>query len=76
MMEITFHNGEVIVRLPKAAMLVVTREPFIEAVRRGTAYRRRQARVMADGGPRPMGLNRVIVLVKASVETAATSGGA
>jgi hypothetical protein len=41
--EISFEGGQVIVPIPKA-VLVLTREQFIEALRRGKVYRRRQAR--------------------------------
>jgi hypothetical protein len=42
-MEIVFQGGEVIVSLPKC-VLVMSREQFIEALKRGKAYRRQQAR--------------------------------
>ena len=41
-MEIVFQDGEVIVHLPKC-VLVMSRQQFIEALKRGKAYRRRQA---------------------------------
>ncbi len=44
-MEILFKDGQVIIPLPKA-VLVLSREQFVEALRAGKRYRRRQA--MAD----------------------------
>ncbi len=41
-MEIVFQDGQVIIALPKV-ILVLTREQFIAALRRGKAYRRREA---------------------------------
>jgi hypothetical protein len=41
-MEVVFQGGEVIVSLPKC-VLVMSRQQFIEALKRGKAYRRRQA---------------------------------
>lgn len=41
-MEIAFEDGQVIIPLPKA-VLVLTRAQFIEALRRGKAWRRREA---------------------------------
>jgi hypothetical protein len=41
-MDITFKDGQVIVTLPKA-VLVMTKAHFIEALKRGKAFRRREA---------------------------------
>ena len=41
-MDISFEGDQVIVQVPKA-VLVMTRQQFIEALRRGKAYRRREA---------------------------------
>jgi hypothetical protein len=50
-MQITMKDGQVIVSLPKA-VLVLTRAEFIEALRRGKQYRRREAMQgrLAEGG--------------------------
>jgi hypothetical protein len=41
-MDSTFKDGQVIIPLPKA-VLVMSKAQFIEALRRGKAWRRRQA---------------------------------
>ena len=42
-MEIVFQEGQVIIPIPKA-VLVMTRQQFIEALKRGKTYRRAQER--------------------------------
>jgi len=50
MIEIQIIDGQVIVTLPKA-VLVLTRQEFIQALRRGKAWRRQQAMAQRQKEP-------------------------
>ena len=47
MTDVSFDGNQVLVPIPKA-LLVMTRQQFIEALKRGKAYRRAQARQARD----------------------------
>jgi hypothetical protein len=57
-MDLTVKDGQVIVTLPKV-LLVMTKQHFIEALKRGKAVRRREAfvkRLQAYGQPQDKGV--------------------